>query len=173
MIDIQNRAYNLQFGHLFTSVIPTNIFGPFDNFNLDDSHVVPGLIHKAYIAKRDNAPLVISGSGKPFRQFIYSLDLARLIVWTLRCYPEISPIILSVSEHSEVTIEIVARMIAKAIDFHGKIIFDTSKSDGQFKKTASNAKLCKYVPEFQFTPLELGIQQTVNWFVENYAAARK
>jgi GDP-L-fucose synthase len=76
-------------------VIPTNIFGLHDNFSLEDSHVIPGLIHKCYLAKRDGTPLTVWGSGQPLRQFIYSKDLAKLIVWTARGYEEISPIILS------------------------------------------------------------------------------
>ncbi|CAL1283765.1 unnamed protein product [Larinioides sclopetarius] len=95
LIDIQNRAYHAQHGCNFTSVIPTNVFGPFDNFNLEDGHVLPGLIHKTYEAKKNGTPLTIWGSGKPLRQFIYSNDLARLIVWVLREYNEINPIILS------------------------------------------------------------------------------
>jgi GDP-L-fucose synthase len=95
MIDIQNKAYRQQFGCNFTSVIPTNIFGPHDNFNLDDSHVIPGLIHKCYLSKMKDEPLTVFGSGKPLRQFIYSKDLARLFVWVLRHYNDVDPIILS------------------------------------------------------------------------------
>ncbi|OQV22436.1 GDP-L-fucose synthase [Hypsibius exemplaris] len=173
MIDVQNRAYHQQFGHLFTSVIPTNVFGPHDNYNLEDSHVIPGLINKVFIAKRDNTPLTIWGTGQPLRQFIYSHDLARLIVWTLRDYPEIDPIILSVDEQAEISIKQAAELVVEAMDFKGEIIYDTSKSDGQFKKTASNEKLRKYLPEFQFTPIKQAIKESCDWFVNNYDIARK
>jgi GDP-L-fucose synthase len=156
LIDIQNRAYHEQHGCCFTSVIPTNIFGLHDNFSLEDSHVIPGLIHKCYLAKRDGTPLTVWGSGQPLRQFIYSKDLAKLIVWTARGYEEISPIILSVNEDAEVSIHDVAQMVVKAMGFQGSLVFDSSKSDGQFKKTASNAKLHKLLPDFQFTDIQQG-----------------
>lgn len=80
MIDVQNRLYNAQYGCNFTSVIPTNIYGPHDNFHLEDSHVIPGLINKLYNAKRDGTSFPVWGTGKPLRQFIYSKDLAKLFM---------------------------------------------------------------------------------------------
>ncbi|NXU19232.1 FCL synthase, partial [Pardalotus punctatus] len=156
MIDIQNRGYSEQHGRRFTAVIPTNVFGPHDNFNIEDGHVLPGLIHKVYLAKQSGSALTVWGTGKPRRQFIYSLDLARLFLWVLREYDEVEPIILSVGEEDEVSIREAAEAIAEAMEFRGELVFDTTKSDGQFKKTASNAKLRRYLPEFQFTPFREG-----------------
>jgi GDP-L-fucose synthase len=166
MVDVQNRLYNAQFGCNFTSVIPTNIFGPHDNFHLEDSHVIPGLIHKAYLAQKNGTPFTIMGSGSPLRQFIYSRDLAKLMVWTLREYKETDPIILSVDEADEVTIKDVAMSIVKAMKFKGEVAFDTTKADGQYKKTANNEKLRKYLPDFKFTPFETAMDETVAWFME-------
>lgn len=112
------------------------------------------------------------GSGKPLRQFIYSADLARLFLWVLREYDEIDPIILSVDESAEVSIKQLAEEIAKAFDFNGEIVFDTTKADGQFKKTASNAKLRKYLPDYKFTPFKDAIKETVDWYIKNHDAAR-
>ncbi|XP_069771061.1 GDP-L-fucose synthase [Narcine bancroftii] len=173
MIDIQNRAYHQQHGSRFSAVIPTNVFGMDDNFNIEEGHVLPGLIHKTYLAKMNGTPLVVWGSGKPRRQFIYSLDLARLFIWVLREYEEIEPIILSVGEEEEVSIKEAAESIVSAMGFEGEVIFDTSKSDGQYKKTASNGKLRKYLPHFQFTPFNQAIKETCDWFVANYKVARK
>ncbi|KAJ3167388.1 GDP-L-fucose synthase [Geranomyces variabilis] len=156
MIDVANRAWNEQYGCQFTSVIPTNVYGPHDNFHLDDSHVVPGLLHKCYLAKRDGTGLTIAGSGTPSRQFIFSYDLAKLFIWALRDYEEIDPIILSVSEEDEVTIKDVADKIVAALNFKGIVSWDRSKADGQLKKTASNAKLMKLLPDFEFTPFSQG-----------------
>lgn len=153
MIDVMNKCYNEEYGCNFTSIIPTNIYGPHDNFSIEDGHVIPGLIHKCYNAKKNGTDLTIWGTGKPLRQFIYSHDLARLTVWTMRSYHSPEPIILSVGEREEVSIGQVAHYIADAMDFKGKIIFDTTKSDGQFKKTACNDKLMSLHPEFQFTPI--------------------
>lgn len=172
-IDVINRAYHQQHGRLFTSVIPTNVYGPHDNYHLVESHVVPGLIHKFYNAKRDGTSVTCWGSGKPLRQFIYSEDLARLFVWTLREYHSPEPIILSVGEAEEVSIKDVVEAIASATEFKNAIVWDTSKSDGQYKKTASNAKLMKLNPDFKFTPMTEGIKQSVQWFNDNYDLARK
>jgi GDP-L-fucose synthase len=117
--------------------------------------------------------MTIMGTGKPLRQFIYSEDLARLFLWVLRHYDSAEPIILSVDESAEVTIKEVVETIAEAMGFTGKIVYDTTKADGQYKKTASNAKLRKLHPAFQFTPFKEGIRKAVKWFVDNYDIARK
>lgn len=173
LIDVQNKAYHEQHGCMFTSVIPTNVFGPFDNFNLEDSHVIPGLIHKCYLAKQRGEDLTVFGTGKPLRQFIYSKDLARLFLWVLRNYSEVEPIILSVGEEDEVSIREVAHMITAAMAFPGELVFDSSKADGQFKKTASNAKLREYLPQFQFTDIREAIKDTVAWFCANIESSRR
>ncbi|KRT80742.1 epimerase [Oryctes borbonicus] len=173
MIDVENRAYHQQHGCLFTSVIPCNVFGPYDNFNLESSHVIPGLIRKLYdIIQQGGNTFTVLGTGKPLRQFIYSLDLAKLFIWVLREYNEVDPIILSVDEESEVSIRDLAEELVKAFEFKGKIGFDTTKADGQYKKTASNKKLRKYLPDFQFTAFDKAIKDTVEWYKENHATAR-
>ncbi|KAK3096534.1 hypothetical protein FSP39_001102, partial [Pinctada imbricata] len=173
MIDVLNKGYSAQHNCQFTSVVPTNVFGPHDNFNLQAGHVLPGLVHKIYKAKKDGTDFVVWGTGKPRRQFIYSLDLARLIIWVLKEYPETDPIILSVGEEDEVSIQEAAEAVIKSVGFEGKVTNDTSKSDGQFKKTASNAKLRKYLPDFKFTEFKQAIKETVDWFDKNYETARK
>jgi len=173
MIDVQNKAFHAQFGSKFTSVIPTNIYGPHDNFHLQDSHVIPGLIHKFYNAKKAGSDMVVMGTGSPLRQFIYSHDLAQLFLWVLREYDSVEPIILSVGEEDEVTIKQVVEYIAEAFDFKGQIVWDSTKSDGQYKKTASNAKLLKLNPTVKFTPIKEGIAKSVQWFIDNYDTCRK
>ncbi|MDR3646679.1 MAG: GDP-L-fucose synthase [Candidatus Babeliales bacterium] len=173
MLDVKNRAYNREYGSNFTAIIPTNVYGPNDNYNLEDAHVIPALIHKCYLAKKNNTALTIAGSGKPLRQFIYSTDLAKLILWVLKNYNTPEPIILSVDESTEVSIKDVVNEIVEAMDFKGPVIFDRSKPDGQYKKTASNKKLRSLVPDFEFISLKDGMKKSVEWFVENYDIARK
>jgi len=172
MLDVQSRAYQEQYNDNFICVIPTNIYGPHDNFNLQYSHVIPGLIHKCYLAKQKGEPFVIAGTGTPLRQFIYSEDLAILILWALENYNEIEPIILSVSENDEKSINFVATCIAKKLNYEN-LIFDKEKPDGQFKKTANNSKLLARIQNFDFTPIEEGISKTVEWFEANYKNSRK
>uniref|UniRef100_A0A8R1DEQ5 GDP-L-fucose synthase n=3 Tax=Caenorhabditis japonica TaxID=281687 RepID=A0A8R1DEQ5_CAEJA len=173
MIDVLNKGYAQEHNRKYTSVVPCNVFGPHDNYNLQAGHVLPALIHKAYVAKRDGHALQVFGSGKPLRQFIYSIDLARLFVKVVREYEDVEPIILSVGESDEVSIRDAVSAVVKAIGFEGSVEYDTSKADGQFKKTASNEKLLKLFPDFKFTPFDEAIQESVDWFVENYDTARK
>jgi len=139
MIDVQNRCYKQQYGCNFTSIIPTNVFGPHDNFSIEDGHVLPGLLHTCKRAMDGTGPdFVIWGSGKPRRQFIYSLDLAALTVKTLREYDDVTPLVLCGDEDGEVSIAEVGQMVADALEYKKPLVMDTSKADGQFKKTASN-----------------------------------
>jgi GDP-L-fucose synthase len=174
LVDTMSRAYAEEYGCNFTSVIPTNIYGAHDNYSIQHGHVIPGLIHKCFLAKKNHTPFVIWGSGRPLRQFIHASDLAQLMVWVMREYHHPSPIILSVDEKDEVSIHDVALMIARAMDLdESQIVFDSSKADGQYQKTASNQKLRQYLPDYQFTDIQTGIQQTVDWFIAHYDSAKK
>ncbi|XP_046967146.1 GDP-L-fucose synthase [Vanessa cardui] len=173
MVDILNRGYHAQYGCAFTSVIPCNVFGAHDNFSTAASHVVPALVRRMHDALRAGDPtFTVLGTGKPLRQFIYSLDLAKLMIWVLRNYDSVEPIILSVDEEDEVTISDVAEAIKKAYGYQGQIVYDTSKADGQYKKTASNRKLRSLYKDFTFTPFDKAIEETVAWFIENRDHAR-
>jgi len=169
MLEVHCQTYREQYGDNFTCIIPTNIYGPNDNYSLIDGHVIPSLIHRCYLAKRENVDFVVKGTGKPLRQFIFSEDLARLIKWVLEEYQG-NNIILSTGEKDEVSIEYVARLIAKNFEYEERIVFDSSFSDGQYKKTADNTQLISLLTEsginFQFTPIESGIKKSVEWFLE-------
>ncbi len=171
MADVQIRAYNEQYGVNYISVIPTNIYGPNDNFDLKNGHVLPSLIHKCYLAKKHNTPFKIWGSGKPLREFVHSKDIANLTMWALDNYNEKEPIIFSNSD--EVSIGYVAELIAKSFNYQDNIIFESDKPDGQFRKPSDNSKLKKYLPNYKFIPIEKGIEDTVEWFKENYNNIRK
>jgi len=171
MADIQIRAYREQYGLEYVSVIPTNIYGPNDNFSLNSGHVIPMLLHKMYNAQRDNTDFVVWGSGTPLREFIYSKDIAKLSEWALDNYNESEPIIFSNS--IEISITDLVDLLVKEFNFKGKVIFDNSKPDGQFRKPSDNSKLKSYLPNFEFTPIEIGLKETISWFIENYEKTRK
>jgi len=171
MLEVHGRALENQYGMKNVCVIPTNIYGANDNFNLENSHVVPALIHKFYLAKQDETDVVVWGSGKPLREFIFADDVGDITQLILEHYEGTEPLILSNSE--EVSIGDLAETIAEAMDYQGKIIFDDSKPDGQFRKPTCNLRLQDFVPEYKFTSLEKGIKQTVEWFKENYETCRK
>lgn len=171
MVDVQIKAYREQYGLNYKSVIPTNIYGPNDNFSLQHGHVVPMLIHKMYLAKTTNTPFTVWGTGNPLREFIYSQDVAELSEWVLNNYNESEPIILSTS--SEISIKDLVSILVEEFNFKGKVIFDTTKPDGQFRKPSDNTKIKDYLPNFEFTPIEKGIKETIKWFIENYEVAKK
>lgn len=173
MLEVHSKAYKEQYGDNFVCVIPTNIYGPVDNFSLEDGHVIPALIHKCYLAKERGEDFVVRGSGSPLRQFIYSTDLAKLMMWVLEKYEEDGSIILSVGEKDEVSIKDVALEIGRAFNYEDRIVFDTTFSDGQYKKTADNHKLMNLIGDFEFIGIEEGIKRSVEWFVENYEVCRK
>jgi GDP-L-fucose synthase len=171
MADVQIRAYREQYGLNYKSVIPTNIYGINDNFDIENGHVVPSLIHKCYIARETNTPLTIWGSGTPLREFIYNKDVAKITEWVLENYNEDEPIILSTSE--EISIKEVVGMIIELMNFKGEVNWDTDKPDGQFRKPSDNSKIKNYLPDFKFTPLYDGLKETIEWFESNYENIRK
>lgn len=167
MLAVQCRTYNEQYGTNFVPVIPCNIYGPHDNFDLENAHVVPALIHKFWRAKRARTFVEIWGSGSPLREFIYSEDVARICMILLEKYDLKDPIIVSTSqEHS---IRDLVEAIARAMDFPmDQICYDTSKPEGQHRKPSCNGPLMDLIgKDFQFTPLEEGIKKTVQWFMEH------
>ena len=173
LLDIHCRTYKEQYNRNYFCIIPTNIYGPNDNFNLLDAHVIPALIHQCYLAKKNNTPFCIKGSGMPLRQFIYSIDIAKCIYHLIFNYKDEKPIILSVSEKDEVSIGTIAKLIANEMNYTN-IIFQTEYQDGQYKKTVSNDYLISILPDtFKFTSMEIGLSETIKWFNNNYDNIRK
>ena len=177
--ETMSHAYRSEYGLDSICVIPTNLYGPNDNFELQDAHVIPALIHKAILARRAGEKLIVAGSGKPLRQFLYSKDLAIVVLLLLKHYDSSKgPIIISPSPDTEVSIGDVARLIATFTGLgEENIVFDTSKSDGQHKKTADNLKLksflAEHAPSFTFTPLEEGIKASCEWMESHFDTCRK
>jgi GDP-L-fucose synthase len=171
MADIQIRAYREQYGIEYVSVIPTNIYGPHDNFNIETGHVLPSLIHKCYLAQQNNTDFVIWGTGKPLREFIFSKDIAKLTEWVLDNYTDEQPIIFSTSD--AVTIKDVVDLIVEYMNFKGNVVWDRDKPDGQYRKPSSTAKLESLIPDYEFTSVEDGLKETVEWFHSNYESLRK
>lgn len=167
---IQARAYHDQYGSNYFCVIPCNIYGPGDNYDLENGHVIPSLIHRMYLSQKNNQDFVVWGSGNPLREFIYSEDVARLTQFLYDSYEGIDPVILSTSE--EISIKEIVYTLAKIFNFRGNIIFDTSKPDGQFRKPSDNRKIKEMFPDFVFTPIQDGLEKSVDWFLKNLNKAR-
>jgi GDP-L-fucose synthase len=173
MVLMLGDLYNEQYRTNFATVVPCNVYGKHDNFSIEDGHLLPGLMHKCYVAKQNNEPFVIWGSGKPLRQFIYSNDLASLMLWYLLESDKTEPVILATDPKDEIAIADAAHMVADAMEFKGEIVFDASKADGQFQKTCSNARLRSMRPDFNFTPNRLGIAERMTWLHDNYYSCRR
>ena len=171
MTDIQIRSYKEQYGLNYKSVIPCNIYGPNDNYDIVNGHVLPSLIHKCYLARENKTPLSIWGSGKPLREFIFSKDVAKLTEWVLHNYNESEPIILSTSE--EIPIIDIVDIVVELMNFKGDVIFDSTKPDGQYRKPSDNGKIKNYLPDFKFTPIYEGLKETIEYFENHYNVIRK
>jgi GDP-L-fucose synthase len=171
MVDVLSRAYNKEYGTNYVSIIPGNLYGPYDNFNLDDAHVIPALIHKIHLAKSSGEPLRIFGTGNARRQFTHSFDLAKYLVWVLMNYNENDPLIIS--SEDEYSISDIVSILCNEMNYHGNVIYDNSKSDGQIKKTISIEKLKTLNSNVHFRSIEDGLKETTEWFSKNIDTCRK
>jgi len=161
------QAYTREYGANFVSAMPTNLYGPGDNFDLESSHVLPALLRKAHEAKINRAPeLVVWGTGTPRREFLHCDDLADALIFLLEHYDQ--PEIINIGWGTDVTIRELAEIICEITGFSGKLRFDESKPDGTPRKLLSNAKLRKLGWEPQIS-LREGIRQTYQWFLEHRA----
>lgn len=157
------------------SLIPTNLYGCKDNYHLQDGHVLPALIHKCFIAKQNNKPLEIKGSGSSLRQFIFSNDLGKIILHFVNCklHQQFNQLIVGPKVNDEITIKDLVNKIVKEFDFNGEIVYDLSFPEGQHKKTVDDSELLAYIPDFKFTQLDIGLDKTISYFIENYHTVRK
>jgi len=170
MVDIMGKAYRKQYGSNFVTVIPCNAYGANDNYNLNSSHAIPAIIHKCYLAKKNGTNLELWGTGRPYREFIYSKDLGFLSKWVLENYDDDTPLILSVDE--EINMHDIAEEICRQMNFTGKIIYN-QQMEGQLRKPSDNSKLRELLPNYEFTPLEQGLLESIEWFESNYETCRK
>jgi len=159
------QAYAREYGANFISVMPTNLYGPGDNFNLETSHVLPALLRKAHEAKINRASeLVVWGTGRPRREFLHCDDLAEALLFLLDHYNQ--PEIINVGWETDVSIRELSEIICEIAGFSGKLRFDETKPDGTPQKLLSTAKLRKLGWEPKIS-LDEGIRQTYQWFLEN------
>jgi GDP-L-fucose synthase len=171
MLDVQSRGYRKQFGRKYTTAIPNNIYGSHDNFDLNKSHVIPGLIRKIYEAKKNESFVEIWGSGNPLREFTFSLDVAKSLEFLLNM--ENPPPVVNIGNCREYTIKEVVRVICNKLDFQGEIKWNSQKPDGQFRKPSDNSMFIELGwSNDKFTSLEDGISITCDWFREFYPNIR-
>jgi GDP-L-fucose synthase len=171
MIDVLSRAYNKQYRTKYITVIPGNLYGQYDNFNLEDAHVIPALIHKMKNAKLSGEPLIIFGTGNALRQFTHASDIAKYLVWMLNNYEDKEPLI--VSSEKEYSIFELVQILKQEFEYDGEISWDNTRSDGQIKKTISCKKLKSLHTNLQFRDLRDGLKETIKWFMNSENIYRK
>ena len=165
------QAYRKQYGHDFISAQPTNLYGPHDNFHLENSHVIPALIIKAHDAKVNSLQAMdVWGSGGPLREFLYVDDLADALVFLMKHYS--GDMHINVGTGEEVTIAELAELVINAVGYKGNLVFDTSKPDGTPRKLLDSSRLFNlgWSPK---TSLKNGLKQAYEWYLENADNLRK
>jgi GDP-L-fucose synthase len=154
-----------EYGHSITNLMPTNLYGPHDHFSENDSHVIPGMIHKMHIAKKENKESFdIWGSGNPLREFLYVDDLSLAIKKIIEERPE-DPLI-NIGSGEEISISELAHMVKEVIGYQGELKFDKSMPDGNPRKLL-NSEIIKslgWSPEYK---LQEGLNLTYEWYLNN------
>jgi len=159
------KSYRKEYSYKWISVMPTNMYGPNDNFDLENGHVLPVLIRKFIEAKRtDCGKVTLWGSGSPLREFLHVDDLAKAVVICMDNYDDSKQI--NIGSGQEVSIKDLASKIANAVGFNGEIIWDSSKPDGTMRKVLDSSKVAKlgWKP---LISLDQGITSTVEWYLQN------
>lgn len=161
------QAYRAQYGRDYISAMPTNLYGPGDNFDLETSHVLPALIAKFHAAKRDGSAVTLWGSGTALREFLHADDLASALVFLLETYSDAEHI--NVGTGKDLTIAEFAKKVATVVGYDAEILFDASKPDGTPRKCTDTRKLnaLGWQPSI---PLDEGLAMTYRWYLENVAA---
>lgn len=158
------QSYNEQYGTNFLSVMPTNLYGPYDNFNLETAHVLPALIRKFHEAKVANlANVMLWGSGKPLREFLYVDDLANALLFLMEKYEACDIELINIGVGSDISIDDLAMLIKQIVGFEGNIIYDPSKPDGMAKKLLNISKLSALGWQAT-TSLNDGLAKTYAWY---------
>lgn len=160
------QAYNRQHGSRFISVMPTNLYGPGDNFHPQDSHVIPGLMRRFHEAKVSGAAeVVVWGTGSPRREFLYVDDLADACLFLMNLYEEGEIINVGVGE--DLTIAELAQLVAEIVGFKGRLVFDPSHPDGTPRKLLDISRITRMGWQAK-TPLVKGLRQTYAWFCQSH-----
>jgi GDP-L-fucose synthase len=159
------RSISFQYGHKIVNLMPTNLYGPNDFFSENDSHVIPGLIHRMHSAMKNNhEEFSIWGSGEPLREFLYVEDLANAVLHTVE--NDIEGDLINIGSGEEISINNLGSLIKDIIGYKGKIIYDSSKPDGNPRKLLDST-LINDSGWRSSTPLKEGLSKTYDWFVNN------
>ena len=158
------QAIRKQFNKDYVSLMPTNLYGYFDNFDLETSHVLPAMLRKFHKAKLNNTPVKLWGSGTPMREFLFADDMAEAVIFALE--NELPEYLYNIGSGKDITIKELAETIQKVTGHQGEIIWDTEKPDGTPRKLMDVSKMKALGWEYK-TELKEGIEKTYSWYLEN------
>lgn len=162
------QYFNKQYGTKFISVMPTNLYGPYDNFHPENSHVMPALIRRFHEAKVNGAKeVVVWGSGKPLREFLYSEDMADACIYLMENYEGND--FFNIGTGKEITIKGLAELIKEVVGYEGEIVWDSSKPDGTPRKLLDVSRLESQGWKYKME-LKDGVKEAYEWYLENYEA---
>ena len=171
MLDVLSRAFRQQYNCNFITAVPNNLFGENDNFDLENSHVIPSIIRKIHEANLGGKEVVLWGDGSPLREFTYAKDLGQILLFLLDHYNGPHPI--NIGNINEISIKEVAQMISEILDFKGKIIWDTESPKGQHRKPSDNSRLIQLGwKKENYTDFRKALTKTCKWFIINYPNIR-
>ena len=171
MLDVHSRALRQQYGCNFICAVPNNLYGPHDNFDLDNGHVIPAIIRKVWEARLTKRAPAFWGDGSPLREFTYAPDIAKILLHLLEKYDSPEPVNIGMT--NERSISSVVELVCKEFGVNTPVVWDTSKPTGQFRKPSSNKNLLKLGwKESDYTSFESGIKQMCKWFSLNYPDVR-
>ncbi|MBC8336054.1 MAG: GDP-L-fucose synthase [Anaerolineales bacterium] len=166
MLLVQSQSYRQQYGFNSIYLLPVNLYGPRDNFNLETSHVIPALIRKAIEAQeRGDKELVVWGDGSPTREFLYVEDAAEGIIVATEKYNDSEPV--NLGSGYEIPIRDLAEMITRLTGFEGKLVFDTEKPNGQPRRGLDVSRAKEYFGWQTQVSFEEGMRRTIEWYQEN------
>ena len=171
MVDVQIRAYKDQYKvNNYCSIIPGNIFGENDLFDLASGHVIPSLIHKMHKAKHEGGDFVVWGDGSAIREFLYVDDISRIILQLLA--REDIPERLLISGETQYSIKEIAETLKEVAEYPREVVYDTSKPKGQAARKSNLTLLRSLFPDFEFTNLKDSLKKSYLWFEDNYPNVR-
>lgn len=166
MLLVQAQAYREQYGFNAVYLLPVNLYGPRDNFNLETSHVIPALIRKCIEAKeRGDKEIVVWGTGSPTREFLYAGDAAEGILLAAEKYNDSEPV--NLGSGMEISIKDLVELIARLTEFEGKIVWDKGKPDGQPRRALDTQRAYQYFGFKAQMSFEEGLRRTIEWYREN------
>jgi GDP-L-fucose synthase len=171
MLDVHSRALRQQYGRNYICAVPNNLYGPCDNFDLENGHVIPAIIRKIWDAKITKVAPTFWGDGTALREFTFSRDIGRALIYLLEQYNSSDPI--NIGLPNEMSIKTIVTLVCEELSYTGPVAWDKSKPSGQFRKPSCNKNFLKLGwDSSSYTSIKVGIKETCHWFMSEYPDIR-